>query len=166
MRQRWLWVALCGVVFLAGCGSPQSKLESKADDCKKAFESRDKVKTFFVESEKHWVKNEQFSVKSSYDVRKTDSVVMPFTGKIEIAELWGFVTAQSKEAVDNLPVVADIDGRTKIIGINFIYKDGAWVFKSGYQRSIKVTSPDTGTMPIEISEKEFRDNKTMSKCLF
>lgn len=169
MRQRWLGVALCGAVFLAGCGDPQSKLAAKAAECQKAFDAMPRERVFFVDSEKHWVKNQQFVTKVDHDVIKTDSLVMPFTGRIDVAQFYGIVTADTQAGAEALPVVDWADGRTRSVRLNFVFKDDGWTFKDGHINYEKGPAPVfTADRPdaFEHAANVFKGDPQLAKCVF
>lgn len=169
MRQVWFLGALFLTVVLCGCGSPEGKLESKAAECQNAFNEMPKERIFYVESKKYWVKNKQFATKVNFDVIKTDSLVTPFIGRIDVTQFYGVVTSATKEAVAELPVVDFADGMTHSVRISFVFKDGSWIWKSSRASYEKGPAPIfTADKPdaIEFEENIFKNDPLLSKCLF
>jgi hypothetical protein len=169
MRQLWFLCALFLVAALGGCGSPEGKLESKASECQKAFNEMPKERIFYAEPMKYWVKNKQFVTKVDFDVTKTDSLVTPFIGRIDVAQFYGVVTSATKEAVAELPVVDFSDGITHSVRLSFVFKDGAWIEKgsrSKYEKGPKPIFTADSSDAIEFEANIFRDDPQLSKCLF
>lgn len=169
MRQLWFFGALFLTAALVGCGSPEGKLESKAAECQKAFNEMPKERIFYVEPKKYWVKNKHFSTKVDFDVTKTDSLVTPFVGRIDVTQFYGVVTSETKEAVEKLPVIDFADGMTRSVRLNFVFKDGVWIEKgsrSKYEKGPKPIFTAGSSDAIEFEANIFRDDPQLSKCLF
>jgi len=129
MRQLWFFGVLLLTAALVGCGSPEGKLESKAAECQKSLNEMPKERIFYVETKKYWVKNKHFSTKVNFDVIKTDSLVTPFIGRIDVMQFYGVVTSETKADVEKLPVIEFSDGMTRSVRLNFVFKDGVWIEK-------------------------------------
>jgi hypothetical protein len=169
MRQVWFFGVPLLIAALVGCGSPEGKLESKAAECQKAFNEMQKERIFYVEPKKYWVKNKQFAAKVDFDVTKTDSLVTPFVGRIDVMQFYGVVTSETKAAVEKLPVIDFADGITRSVRISFVFKDGAWIEKGSRSNHEKGPKPIfTADRPdaIAFEENIFKDDPQLSKCLF
>lgn len=74
-----------------------------------------------------WRKVSRSDVHTSFDVKKTDSLVSPFAGTVEVTYLTLAATAQSKDEAE--AVLLDPQGPAmKVADVyNFAFRDGNWV---------------------------------------
>ncbi|WP_367846477.1 hypothetical protein [Rhodoferax sp. WC2427] len=125
-------LAVVLVLFCANSfAEPLKDFEALVSQCRQSFENRSVVEVDFVERNKNWVKRVWSPMKSTYDVKRTDSLVSPFSAFLELTDSAAFGTAPDALAANDLDVPADGKGIMQIRRLDFAYQDRAWVLTGG-----------------------------------
>jgi hypothetical protein len=81
----------------------------------------------------------------TYDVKKTDSLVSPLTGSIEITDAMAVLRATDEHNASMLkPSLAGREGGSSVTRLNFAYQSGRWVFVNGritHKTNIPLSKP-------------------------
>lgn len=103
-----------------------AEFEAIVARCREAYASRGLEEVVFAEAAKSWVKRVYAPASIAYDVRKTDSLVSPLVGHIEISQAVAAERAADEAAASAL--VVPIDGRStrRTFRINFAHQGGKW----------------------------------------
>lgn len=129
--------SLLATVLALGCcapawAAPDAVAEFKAlvAVCKASYAAKPATEVGFDDPLQSWIKTARLPIEVRYDVKKTDSLIRPFSAFIEITEVVAHVKAPGEEAARKLPVTAG-DGRWYssrfVYLLNFAYEDNRWV---------------------------------------
>lgn len=130
--KRFVWLVVAGHVAicstaLAGEVEAVKQFESRVTRCKTAVDSK-LEQVAYVEAQKKWVKRIQSPAKLSYDVTRTDSLVTPLKGVIEIFSKRSFQTFENEADA----IAGNVDfrdrGTSELLKLEFGYRSGEWVF--------------------------------------
>jgi hypothetical protein len=100
-----------------------------AANCRKVLDARPRTEVVYIEITKQWVRRLRAPVTIRIDVKKTDSLTSPYTGKIEIEELTNAergVDEQSAAATQ--PSLVTKGALQQVNKINFVFREdsGEW----------------------------------------
>lgn len=129
--------SLLATLLALGCcapawAAPDAVAEFKAlvAVCKASYAAKPATEVGFDDPLQSWIKTARLPIEVRYDVKKTDSLIRPFSAFIEIIEVVAHVKAPGEEAARKLPVTAG-DGRWYssrfVYLLNFAYEDNRWV---------------------------------------
>lgn len=99
-------------------------------NCKAFYAAKPSTEVQFSEGLKSWIKTARLPIEVRYDVKKTDSLIRPFSAFIEITEVVAHVKAPGEEAARQLKVTAGDglwDSSRFMYMLNFVYEEGRWV---------------------------------------
>ena len=115
----------------AAVAGPLDDFKPILQRCKTAFESQSLERVFYNERVKAWVKVVSAPSELSYDVRKTDSLVSPFSAFVQIIEVTANSRAETESEAGALKV--DIAERsTRFTSrIEYRFQEGKWVTTGG-----------------------------------
>jgi hypothetical protein len=86
----------------------------------------------FNERSNKWGKQVNSPAKISYDVKKTDSLVSPFSGSIDIENIAFVESAESEDAVKAKPISPDNSpAMSSIFNLSFAMQGGKWIATGG-----------------------------------
>lgn len=134
----------CGaVIFSALCASGSFAAEPLADfetivrNCQTAFDAKPASTVAFMEKQQQWVKRVSAPAKVAYDVRKTESLVSPFTAYLEVTQLLSSKLAPDEATATALEVSFNERAILSMKRLNFAYrsKDAAWDLVDGLETS-------------------------------
>ena len=144
-------------VLLSGAASaePLPEFEALVAQCRASFDARPAVEVARVDTMNTWVKRAWAKTNIVYDVRKTDSLVTPFTAYIETTEIVVTKKAADEDGAKALELSPD-DRPAKFVKItNFAYQERKWVATGG-SISIASKSGDGFASP-SVFEKSKKD---------
>jgi hypothetical protein len=105
---------------------PLQEFEILVKQCQKDYDSRPSTELAFVKTTQTWVKRIYDPAKITYDVRKTDSLVSPFSAILEISYLADFETATDEEAAKAISTNPEKRLIQSVTQYNFLYKNSKW----------------------------------------
>ncbi|WP_298929154.1 hypothetical protein [uncultured Ramlibacter sp.] len=128
----------------AAVAGPLDDFKPILQRCKTAFESQSLERVFYNERVKAWVKVVSAPSELSYDVRKTDSLVSPFSAFVQIIEVTANSRAETESEAGALKV--DIAERsTRFTSrIEYRFQEGKWVTTGGTGKGEFKASANTG----------------------
>ena len=109
---------------------PLKSFQKIVSNCQTAFDARQPIDVSFNERSKKWVKRHLVSHQVTYDVRKTDSLVSPFSAVINLKELRLAGSSDTEQGAASLNLSPSSSGMQSNSVIRFAMQDGKWVFKS------------------------------------
>ena len=135
---------------------PLKSFELIVARCQAAFDSRPSHEVAFNERNKKWSTRLYFPTKISYDVKRTDSLVSPYTAVLKISEMVFAESAETQEAVTQMSVSADSSsGLSSQSTVDFAMQGSKWVAKGwNEQSSLKLRS-----------EKDFKELAMLKRSL-
>jgi|CXWL01.1.fsa_nt_gi hypothetical protein len=123
-------------------GEPLADFESITKKCRQAFDTRHPIEVVYVARSKAWVKRVYGPTRVAYDVRKTDSLVSPFLGYIEIVELIAVDRAADEATATALQPSLDNKVSRLTQRLNFAYRDSLWTLVDGTMGMEYKSEPD------------------------
>lgn len=121
--------------LLAWCANafadPLSEFEAIVKRCKDAYDVRPAYEVDYIEKQKSWVKRAYSNAKITYDVRRTDSLVSPYSGHVEVLVVVAVKAASDEQDAKALEVSLDERPIRLIDRVNYLYQGGAWAVASG-----------------------------------
>lgn len=121
------------LVFSAtAMADPLAEFQAIVKQCKLSYDAvRPRTEVSQSARDKAWFKQVWGPATIAYDVRKSDSLVSPFTAYIEITEVFDGDSAPTQEAAAALTI--DIDGRATRYTerLRFAYQEGIWQLVDG-----------------------------------
>jgi len=109
---------------------PVSEFKEIVVRCKDEFALQPETETKYSANRRAWIKWIRTPVEVSYDVRKTDSLVAPLSGYIEVVEVYSRKSSDDEQTAKSLEVSLNEDAVRNVTRIDFINKDGRWEFSS------------------------------------
>ena len=167
MRNKFiiLLVALC----IDAHAEPLTDFEAIVDQCKKAFDARPTVEVAWTEAAKSWVKRVYAPIKITYDVQKTNSLVSPFSGYIEITEAVAAKVGLDEASAQALDVSINDEGMRTIRRLNYALRGGAWDIVDGRENfSTKLSANDPYGKPYSLQhtrEKLLQKKGPLKSCI-
>jgi hypothetical protein len=133
--RKWWAGGLCLLATVSTLAGPLEDFEPIVLRCKTAYDARPSSEVVFVEPLKAWVKRIHAPAVVKYDVRRTDSLVSPYSAMIEVATGLVADRAETEEAARAL----NPDGSNTAIRVtarlNFAYRGTSWEFVEGTRRA-------------------------------
>lgn len=140
-------------LIVARCVTSNKKLENE--------------RVAYNERTKKWGKQVNSTAKITYDVKRTDSLVSPFSGRIDIVSITFLESAETEDAAKAKPISPENStARESTFNMNYAMQGGKWIATGGnsihvlrmygkWQQSDKFTSNidlSSPTLPNEIKE--------------
>lgn len=125
-----LSLALTSFLFANNAfADPLVEFENIVARCKSAYASRPTVEVAYAPLASSWVKRRYSDFSFTYDVKKTDSLVSPFTAFIEITEVVRSDRAPDRESAEALPTP---NGHATLMQrrLSFVFKGGVWEYSA------------------------------------
>lgn len=132
MRKSLLSLAVFLPLLASAQVDPVQSFEKIVATCQAAFDDRPPYTVQFDNREKKWRKRAVSPQKITYDVRKTDSLVSPLVGIMQLEGVSYVASADSEEAAKSLQIPPDTENAvlTKTT-IDFSFQSGQWIVKGG-----------------------------------
>ncbi|MFN9470934.1 hypothetical protein [Acidovorax sp.] len=129
-------------IHQASFGSdPLAEFKAIVDTCKVAFQAKPATKVAFNSMTQAWTKYAFTPAEISYDVRRSESLVRPFTAFVEILESRTAEKAADEAAAAQLEVSVETapTAQKTVVRNNFAYENGRWVLIGGtYTSSMRM----------------------------
>jgi hypothetical protein len=158
------------VVLIAAPAAAQQleEFERIVAKCKTSYAAPFSEVTLLAATGK-WVKRTTWPVEVQYDVKKTDSLVSPFTAYIAIIALVAGNRAESEDAAKVLEITQDGVLSQRETRIAFAYRSGAWQPLEATERTAMRLKPNEqyqAPVTIRISKDELlRPYSATERCL-
>lgn len=146
------FVLLLALSFCARAQEPLQSFRAIVEQCNSAFKTEEKTTVRFNPRTGQWSKLMVIPGEVVYDVRKTDSLVSPFTAVMNI----GYFHVVFTSADEALARDADLSTQQTATSrheskITFAMQDGAWIPKVWTERSsLKIAGSDSFDNGLEI----------------
>jgi hypothetical protein len=124
---------------------PVQSFEKIVSTCQSAFDARPPFTLKFDERTSEWIKYQELPAKITYDVRKTDSLVAPVAGILNVEEATFMGSSASEETAGNLVIPLDTPRAvlTKT-AINLSFQGGRWLVKGAKETMYSRRKPRMG----------------------
>lgn len=164
------------VIFTALCASGSFAAEPLADfevivrNCQAAFDAKPASTVAFMEKQQQWVKRVSAPAMVAYDVRKTESLVSPFTAYLEVTQMLSSKTAPDESTAAAQEVSFNERAILSIKRLNFAYrsKDAAWELVDGIETSrmkMSANEPfDKGMSAPMVKSRVLEDSGPIKQC--
>lgn len=111
-----------------------SEFQAIVKTCKASMDARPSVEVFFNKSSLIWSKKVYAPSTVTYDVKRTESLVSPVSGFIEVIEEASIKTSPDEESANALEVSPE-DASTRtvriITRIDYLHSGGKWALSGG-----------------------------------
>ena len=169
MRIQHALISHCGLLafgLAAAHADGLSEFQAQVNMCAKAFAARPATEVVYVTAVNSWVKRVYAKAQVRYDVRKTDSLVSPLIGTIEITDAIASLTAMDEQTAATLdPSLAARKRLTFVTRMRFAYQSGRWVFVNATETS-RFNDPDAITHSTELKIADLaRPGQGTAECL-
>lgn len=158
--------ALCLATLTATKANADGLTEFKfiVNLCSAAFAERPTVEVTYAELAKSWVKRVYGSAKVAYDVKKTESLITPLIGHIEIADAVAVLRGDNEQAATELePSLLGKEGQQTLTRLNFGYQNGRWEFIDA-NRTTKPNRVDAKTYSVKLDKTVFSTKAAIGSC--
>lgn len=151
---------------------PVQSFEKIVSTCQSAFDARPPFTLLFDQRTSEWIKYQKSPAKITYDVRKTDSLVAPVVGMMNVEDATFMGASSSEDAAKELLIPPDTARAvlTKTT-VNFSFQGGRWLVKGAketmYSRGKPRMGFDTSNgFDEQWSREQLQNPKTIwPKCL-
>ena len=109
---------------------PLKAFQKIVSNCQAAFDARQPIEVAFGDKSQKWRKQQFVAPVITYDVRKTDSLVSPFSAVINLKEFTFMGNADTEQSATSLNFSEFSSAYKSDSSIRFAMQDGNWVFKS------------------------------------
>lgn len=118
-------IGILALVASTARADPLTDFERLLSRCKAAYAARGVIEVAYAEPAKSWVKRHFTDLSFAYDVKRTDSLVAPYSAFLEITETTSADRAPDEASAHALPTPsASAIRQTK--RLTYAYRDGKW----------------------------------------
>jgi len=119
----------------AFAAEPLADFEAIVRNCQAAFDAKPASSVAFVDKLQRWIKRVSAPASVAYDVRKTESLVSPFTAYLEVTQLLSSKGAPDETAANAMEVSLNETAMLSIKRLSFAYrsKDASWELVDGLE---------------------------------
>ena len=157
------------IVATVAQAEPLTDFKALVKQCSTAYESKPTSEVVLIERTGRWVKRMYGRAQIAYDVKKTDSLVSPFTAYLTVAQVITGKDAQDEASANNLSLSFDDAGTViSTTTANFRYSgdNGRWVLVDGSSAADfkSKPGPDFDRNPSKVSQS--KDSLEKEKSTF
>lgn len=132
---------LASLQQFAAAAEPLADFKVIVEECKASFAAKPPTKVAFNPTTSSWTKQASLPAVITFDVRKTDSLVRPYSAFIEVLETRTAEKASDEQAANSLVVnVEDAASAVRNTSrIDFLFEEGKWTIQGGsYTTSVRI----------------------------